>query len=125
MERLNTSTGQSYMQFSAPQIHIGDADGHAYALTQVSLKQGLFLFKDAGMKAVCDEMQQLHHRGTFTPIRHTSLSPIQMRQVLETHLFLQDKRDGRIKGRMVAGGDKQRVYTPNGMLSLPRAQLRA
>jgi hypothetical protein len=30
--------------------------------------------------------------------------------VLESHIFLKEKRDGKIKGRTVAGGNKQRDY---------------
>jgi hypothetical protein len=30
--------------------------------------------------------------------------------VLESHMFLKEKRDGSLKGRTVAGGNKQRDY---------------
>ena len=39
------------------------------------------------------------------------LSYDEKKKILESHLFLQQKKDGSIKGRLVAGGDKQRLYT--------------
>jgi hypothetical protein len=36
------------------------------------------------------------------------MSKAQRQTVLESHMFLKLKRDGKIKGRTVAGGDKQR-----------------
>jgi len=35
---------------------------------------------------------------------------LQKQMVLESHMFLKEKRDGKIKGRTVAGGNKQRGY---------------
>jgi hypothetical protein len=55
-------------------------------------------------------MKQLHFRNTFKPIHRSDLSKIQRRTVLESHKFLKQKRDGKIKGRTVAGGNKQRDY---------------
>ena len=39
---------------------------------------------------------------------HPSLSKEKFENVLESHLFLKQKRDETIKGKMVAGGNKQR-----------------
>ena len=35
----------------------------------------------------------------------------QKKEALECHIFLEEKRDLDIKGRIVAGGNKQREYT--------------
>ena len=35
---------------------------------------------------------------------------MQRQTVLESHMFLKEKRDGVIKGRAVAGGNKHRDY---------------
>jgi hypothetical protein len=53
-------------------------------------------------------MKQLHLRKTFKPKHWLKLSKAQRQTVLESHMFLKLKRDGKIKGRTVAGGNKQR-----------------
>ena len=54
------------------------------------------------------ELQQLHFRDTFEPVNHKTLTKTEYDAVLESHLFLKQKRDDSIKGRLVAGGNKQR-----------------
>jgi hypothetical protein len=56
------------------------------------------------------EMKQLHFRNTFKPNHWQELSQVQRKTVLESHMFLKQKRDGNIKGRTVAGGNKQQDY---------------
>jgi hypothetical protein len=53
-------------------------------------------------------MKQLHFRNTFRPKHWSQLSKTQRQMVLESHMFLKEKRDGSLKGRTVAGGNKQR-----------------
>ena len=55
-------------------------------------------------------MKQLHFRNTFKPMHWGELTATQRQMVLESHMFLKEKRDGKIKGRTVAGGNKQRDY---------------
>jgi hypothetical protein len=55
-------------------------------------------------------MKQLHIRKTFKPKHWRELSKAQRQTVLESHMFLKLKRDGKIKGRTVTGGNKQRDY---------------
>ena len=55
-------------------------------------------------------MKQLHFRNTFKPLHWKQLTETQRKTVLESHMFLKEKRDGKIKGRTVAGGNKQRDY---------------
>lgn len=79
-------------------------------MTQLSMKVGLKEWGDPARKAIHSEMKQLHFRDTFTPLRYKDLTPTQRGTILESHLFLKLKRDGTIKGRTVAGGNKQRDY---------------
>jgi hypothetical protein len=60
--------------------------------------------------AAHSEMKQLHMRNTFKPKHWRELTADQRNTVLESHMFLKEKRDGKIKGRTVAGGNKQRDY---------------
>jgi hypothetical protein len=55
-------------------------------------------------------MKQLHFRDTFKPKHWSELSKTQHQTVVESHMFLNEKRDGSLKGRTVDGGNKQRDY---------------
>ena len=65
---------------------------------------------EKGYAAAHSEMKQLHLRNTFKPKHWSELTQIQRQMVLESHMFLKEKRDGKIKGRTVAGGNKQCDY---------------
>jgi hypothetical protein len=56
------------------------------------------------------EMKQFSWRNSFKPIRWSELSDKQRAMVLESHMFMKQKQTGRIKGRTVAGGNKQRGF---------------
>ena len=55
-------------------------------------------------------MKQLHFRNTFKPKHWRELTHTQRQTVLDPHMFPKEKRYGAIKGRAVAGGNKQRDY---------------
>ena len=82
----------------------------AAIMTQLSLRAGLKEWGDEAFTAAQSEMKQLHFRDTFKPKHWRELTETQRRTVLESHMFLKLKRDGKIKGRTVAGGNKQRDY---------------
>jgi hypothetical protein len=82
----------------------------AAIMTQLSLKRGLKEWGAEAEEAVYSEMKQLHLRNTFRPMHPKDLTEEQRKCVLESHLFLKQKRDGTIKGRTVAGGNKQRDF---------------
>jgi hypothetical protein len=65
---------------------------------------------DKAYEAVESEMKQLHFGNTFEPMHWRQLSHTQRQTVLESYMFLKEKRDGKIRGRTVAGGNKQRDY---------------
>jgi Reverse transcriptase (RNA-dependent DNA polymerase) len=58
-------------------------------------------------------------RGTFEPLRWEHLTIDEKKKILESHMFLQEKRDGKIKGRTVAGGNKQRGFISKEEASSP------
>ena len=96
-----------------PDTHMSLNEGQAwdhvvhYTMTQLSMKVGLKRWVNKGKKEVSKELSQLHMRDTFRPINSKTLSKTEYDKVLESHLFLKQKRDHSIKGRMVAGGNKQ------------------
>jgi hypothetical protein len=87
-----------------------EPDVVAAIMTQLSLKAGLKEWGKKRFKEAHSEMKQLHFRKTFKPKHWRELSKAQRQTVLESHMFLKLKRDGKIKGRTVAGGNKQRDY---------------
>ena len=76
-------------------------------MTQLSMKAGMKQFQSRGAKAITTKLSQLHFRDTFEPVDSRHLSKEERSQVLESHLFLKEKRDLTVKGRMVARGNKQ------------------
>ena len=62
-------------------------------------------------------------QDTFRPINSKTLSKTKYEKVLESHLFLKQKRDHSIKGRMVAGGNKQRGHIHKTDATSPTAAL--
>jgi hypothetical protein len=96
--------------FVQEDFYQSDPDVVAHIMTQLSLKSGLKQWGDKAYAAVTSEMKQLHFRNTFKPKHWSKLSKTQCQTVLESHMFLKEKRDGSLKGRTVAGGNKQRAY---------------
>lgn len=82
----------------------------ATIMTQLSMRAGLKAWGEPAKRAVKDEMSQLHFRDTFRPRHWKDLTKEEKARLLESHLFLKKKRCGKIKGRTVAGGNKQRGY---------------
>jgi hypothetical protein len=94
--------------FIQEDFYQSDPNVVAHIMTQLSLKSGLKLWGDKAYTAVTSEMKQLHFWKTFKPKHWNELSNTQCQMVLESHMFLKEKRDGSLKGRTVAGGNKQR-----------------
>jgi hypothetical protein len=87
-----------------------EPDVVAAVMTQLSLKAGLKEWGDKAYEAAESEMKQLNFRKTFELMHWKELSHTQRKTVLESHMFLKEKRDGKIKESTVAGGNKQRDY---------------
>ena len=118
---IPTHTGKAYQSTAAtnitqtqpvlpPDYHLSNhyALVSHYVMTQLSMKAGLKRWKEKGVKAITSELEQLHFRDTFEPMHPEQLNKKEYGKVLESHLFLKQKRDLSVKGRMVAGGNKQR-----------------
>ena len=75
-----------------------------------SLKRGLAKFGEKGEEAAFGEVKQLHQRECFKPIHPDDLTPRERKKVLESLIFLVEKRDGRIKARACANGSVQRAW---------------
>ena len=88
-------------------------------MTQLSLKNGLKEWGDKAYAAAESEMKQLHFQNTFEPMHWKQLSETQWKTVLESHMFLKEKHNRKIKGRTVAGGNKQCNYISKKDMSSP------
>jgi hypothetical protein len=105
--------------FVQDNFYQAEPDVVAAIMAQLSLKAGLKEWGKKGFKAAHSEMKQLHLRKTFKPKHWRELSKAQSKTVLESHMFLKLKRDGKIKGRSIACGNKQRDYISKEYASSP------
>jgi hypothetical protein len=64
-------------------------------------------------------MKQFHWQNSFKPMHWKSLTADQRKKMLESHIFVERKRDGVLKARQVASGNKQRGYIMNEDASSP------
>jgi hypothetical protein len=65
---------------------------------QFNYQKGIQKFGEKGRKAAQDEFEHFHKRNCFDPIDVT-LS--EKKRAMKSLLFLTEKRDGRVKGRLV------------------------
>ena len=83
--------------------------GASYA-QQYILQKGLKVFGKRGTKAATKEADQLHQRTCFTPMDIGALTPSERKKAMEALMFLTEKRDKTIKGRLVYNGKPTRKW---------------
>ena len=80
----------------------------------------LKIFGDAGVEAVLKELTQLHaDRRVLKPKEASKLSNEERKESLQYLMFLEEKRNGSIKGRRCADGRKQRLHMTKEEASSP------
>lgn len=92
---------------------------------QYMLQKGLKVFQDKGFEASLSEIKQQHDRGCFSPVSVSKMTPSERRKAQEALMFLTEKRDGRIKGRMVYNGKPTREWLSREDAMSPTATLEA
>jgi hypothetical protein len=70
-------------------------------------------------------MKQLCWQDSYKPKHWHGLTKKQKKQVFESHIFVKQKRDGKIKARKVIGGNKQRNYITKEDVSSPMVSVEA
>ena len=70
-------------------------------------------------------MKQLHWRNSYKPKHWHELTKKQKEQILESHIFIEQKWDGLIKARKVIGGNKQQDYITKENVSSPTVTAQA
>jgi hypothetical protein len=88
-------------------------------MTQHNMKTGLELFGEAGTDVIIKELRQLHEREALEPKYPDSMTNEEKRGALPYLMFLEQKRNGTIKGRGCADGRRQRVFTTKEEASSP------
>ena len=83
--------------------------GYSFA-QQYMLKKGLQVFGDNGENAAKKELDQLHRRTCFSPLAISKLTHDEKAKAQAALMFLTEKRDGTIKGRMVYNGKPTREW---------------
>ena len=94
------------------------ANGAQFA-QQHLLNKGLKVFGERGDQASTKELDQLHRRECFTPISISDLTSDEKKKAVQALMFLSEKRDGTVKGRMVYDGSKTRLWIDKSKASSP------
>ena len=88
---------------------------------QMSVSKGIKNFEERGLAAVIKEFTQLNdgavpsqNKSVVVPIDPKTLTPEDVKKVLKTVNSIEEKRDGRVKGRTCGDGSKQRRYLKYG-----------
>jgi hypothetical protein len=71
--------------------------------------------------AAIEELDQLHKRNCFSPVDVSTMTKAEKQKAMESLLFLTEKRDGRIKGRMVYNGKPTRKWVGKDEATAPTA----
>ena len=90
---------------------------------QYIVQRGLKKFGERGEAAATKEMDQLHQRNCFTPIDVATMSNEERRKSVDALMFLGEKRDKTIKGRMVYNGKPTREWLSRVDSTSPTAAL--
>ena len=98
------------------------SQGASFAQQHI-LQKGLRLFGQHGRDATMKELDQLHQRNCFTPIDVSQLTSSEKKKAMEALMFLTEKRDKSIKGRMVYNGKPTREWLSREDSASPTASL--
>jgi hypothetical protein len=84
-------------------------NGESHA-QQYILQRGIKKFGQAGREAAVKEATQLYKRNCFEPILPKDMTQQERKKAQDAIMFLAEKRDGSIKGRMVYNGKPTREW---------------
>jgi hypothetical protein len=94
-------------------------------MQQLLVKSALREWGDDARAAGEKEVNQLHWRETFVPRQMLELTAEQRAKILQSHMFIGQKRTGETKARMVAGGNTQRGHVTKKESSSPTVSTKA
>jgi hypothetical protein len=70
-------------------------------MTQYNPKRGLQIFGNDGIKAIQEELKQLHDRNVLTPVNGRTLGTQERQGALPYLMFLKQRNPGRLKAEGV------------------------
>jgi hypothetical protein len=94
-------------------------------MQQLLVKSALREWGDNARAAGEKEVYQLHWRDTCVPRQMSELTAEQQTKILQSHMFIGQKRTGETKARMVAGGNTQRGHVTKEESSSPTVSTKA
>jgi hypothetical protein len=90
---------------------------------QYILQKGLKVFGKQGHKASKNEIDQIHKRTCFAPLKVKNMKPCERKKAQMALMFLTEKRDKSVKGRMVYNGKPTREWLSRKDAASPTAAL--
>ena len=78
------------------------------AMTQMSAKKGIKMFGEDTVMAIVKEFQQIDSKGVVIPRCFEDLTENDLEHTLRSITLVKEKRDGTVKGRVVADGRPQK-----------------
>ena len=96
----SSETSMAFAQMSVKLMNKGThrrSDVVGMVMAQVSLKAAIKKWGKEAVDSVGKEMKQLHWQNSFKPMHWKSLTADQRKKVLESHIFVERKRDGILK----------------------------
>jgi hypothetical protein len=87
------------------------------------LQKGLKVFGKQGHRASKKEIHQLHKRTCFAPLKVKDMKPSERKKAQMVLMFLTEKRDKSVKGRMVYNGKPTREWLLREDAASPTAAL--
>ena len=95
--------------FNESMEHTVEEQGQQYVVTY-SLKAGINKFGEQAKASAHKEMKQLHDRSCFRPVHKHLLNKSERKRVMESLLFLTERRDKMIKSQHCANRSTQCTY---------------
>jgi hypothetical protein len=90
-------------------IHSENEKAHCFG-QQYILQKGMKKFGAKGKEGVVNEVSQLHNRECFKPLHVHELSLAEKKKAQEALVFLTEKKDDSVKGRLVYNGKPTRAW---------------
>ena len=108
-----------------------DKFGHRYGFVahllfvQMSAKKGLQMFGEEAVKVIISEFEQLIEKNVFIPRMFHDLTGEQRNRALRAITLVEQKRNGKLKGRTIADERGQRDYLTKEEAASPTVSLEA
>ena len=89
----------------------------------VNAKEGIKRYGEKAINAILSEYGQIDDMKTFEPIDVKKMTHDEKKKALNLLTMVKKKRDGRLKGRAVVDGRKQRLYIKKEDVASPTVKL--